>query len=177
MTGRRDVSRRAFFAGVAGTVVLPRLMFGAESDAPVVSAKVEKLYKVPGLPEPNDMQFTPEGLWILDQKDPNKAFLVRGEDGKILREIQTESIHGSGITYGNGALWITSTKMTDPKNPPRTLKVDPKTGKDTEFVGDARFRLLRHTYGRKAVRRPARTALNGSTASTGWRCRRRAKSS
>ena len=49
--------------------------------------------------------------------------------GTIIQELQTESIHGSGITYGNGALWITSTKMTDPKMPPRTLKVDPKTGK------------------------------------------------
>jgi len=57
------------------------------------------------------------------------VFLLRPEDGKVLRELQTESIHGSGITYGNGALWITSTKMTDPKIPPATLKVDPKTGK------------------------------------------------
>jgi len=48
---------------------------------------------------------------------------------EIAWELQTASIHGSGITDGNGALWITSTKMTDPAMPPRTLKVDPKTGK------------------------------------------------
>jgi hypothetical protein len=41
----------------------------------------------------------------------------------------TESIHGSGITSGNGALWITSTKMKDPKDPTVTLKVDPNTGR------------------------------------------------
>jgi streptogramin lyase len=126
----RDVTRRAFLTGVAGTLAVPRFLRGAESsDVPTVAGKVEKLYKVAGLKEPNDMQFTSEGLWILDQVDPNKAFLVKPEDGTILRTLQTESIHGSGITYGNGALWITSTKMTDPKNPPRTLKVDPKTGK------------------------------------------------
>src|SRR6185503_13697595 len=99
------------------------------ADPPVVSRRVEKLYKVAGCTQPNDLQFVPDGLWILDQVDPNKAFKVRPEDGSILQEIQTESIHGSGITYGNGALWIGSTKMTDPAAPPRTLKVDPKTGK------------------------------------------------
>jgi hypothetical protein len=46
---------------------------------------------------------------------------VRPEDGSIIEQLQTESIHGSGITYGNAALWITSTKMTDPAIPPRTL--------------------------------------------------------
>jgi len=41
----------------------------------------------------------------------------------VISRIQTESIHGSGITYGNGALWIASTWGL------KTLKVDPKTGK------------------------------------------------
>jgi streptogramin lyase len=130
MASDRDVSRRAFLAGVAAATAIPRFALAAEgSDLPVIAGKVEKLYKVPGLTQPNDMQFTAEGLWILDQKDPNKVFLLQPETGKVLRELQTESIHGSGITYGNGALWITSTKMTDPKIPPATLKVDPKTGK------------------------------------------------
>ena len=54
---------------------------------------------------------------------PNKVFRVRPEDGSIIEQIQTESIHGSGITYGNGALWVGSTKSL------KTLKVDAKTGK------------------------------------------------
>jgi streptogramin lyase len=130
MAINRDVSRRAFFATLTATMTIPRLALAAEgSNVPTIAGKVEKLYKVPSLKQPNDMQFTAEGLWVLDQVDPNKVFLLRPEDGKVLRELQTESIHGSGITYGNGALWITSTKMLDPKTPPRTLKVDPKTGK------------------------------------------------
>jgi len=126
-----DVSRRAFLAGVAGAVAVPGWLRAAasEGDVPVMTKKVEKLYKVAGSTQPNDMQFVPQGLWILDQKDPNKVFLVKPEDGTIIKQLQTESIHGSGITFGNGALWITSTKMTDPKIPPATLKVDPETGK------------------------------------------------
>ena len=42
-------------------------------------------------------------------------------DGSVISELQTESIHGSGITYGNGALWIASTWGLD------TLKVDPRS--------------------------------------------------
>lgn len=131
MARESDVSRRTFLASVAGGLALPTLVRAVASDAaaPAIVRKVEKLYKISGSTQPNDLQFTNEGLWVLDQKDPNKAFLVKPEDGAILRTLQTESIHGSGITFGNGALWITSTKMLNPKDPPRTFKVDPKTGR------------------------------------------------
>jgi len=130
MAREAGLSRRGFLSGIAGIAVLlrPRLVEAAE-EVPVVARRVEKLYKVQGSTEPNDLQFAPEGLWILDQKDPNKVFLVKPSDGSVLKTLQTESIHGSGITVGNGALWITSTKMLNPKDPPRTLKVDPATGK------------------------------------------------
>src|SRR6266576_3911616 len=126
MARDRDVSRRTFVAGIAGLAATSRL---SAADPPIVIKRVEKLYKIAGCTQPNDLQFVPDGLWVLDQVDPNKAFKIRPKDGSIIETIQTESIHGSGITYGNGALWITSTKMTDPATPPRTLKVDPKTGK------------------------------------------------
>jgi len=128
---RDEVSRRAFLAGLAALAATARtsLAAGASADVPVVARRVEKLYKIAGCTQPNDLQFVSDGLWVLDQVDPNKAFKVKAEDGSIIETLQTESIHGSGITYGNGALWITSTKMTDPAVPPRTLKVDPKTGK------------------------------------------------
>jgi streptogramin lyase len=131
MTSEGDVSRRAFLAGLAALAATARtsLAGSATADVPVIAKRVEKLYKIAGCTQPNDLQFVADGLWVLDQVDPNKAFKVRPEDGSIIEKIQTESIHGSGITYGNGALWITSTKMTDPAVPPRTLKVDPKTGK------------------------------------------------
>ena len=133
MAETRAFSRRAFLAGV---VAVPLSHAGVRLAAAAgsygdgtVSTRVEKLYKIAGCTQPNDLQFVADGLWVLDQVDPNKAFKVRPEDGSILQTLQTESLHGSGITWGNGALWIGSTKGTDPKAPPLTLKVDPKTGK------------------------------------------------
>src|SRR5438552_3892872 len=128
MARESEVSRRAFLTHLAALGVTARASLASTADPPVITKRVEKLYKIAGCRQPNDLQFVPDGLWVLDQVDPNKAFKVRPQDGSIIQELQTESIHGSGITYGNGALWITSTKMRDPKEPPRTLKVDPKSG-------------------------------------------------
>ena len=119
------ISRRAFLAGMSALSTWRRASAGPSE----IAKRVEKLYKIAGCKEPNDLQFVPEGLWVLDQVDPNKAFLVRPDAGSIVRTIQTESMHGSGITFGNGALWIGSTKASDPSLPPKTLKVDPMTGK------------------------------------------------
>ena len=125
----RAVSRRVFITGVAGAVAASRLAHAQE--APTTTKRVQKLYKVTGSTQPNDLQFVPEGLWVLDQLDQptNKAFLVKPEDGTVIREILTEALHASGITYGNGALWIGSTKGKNAQDPPKTMKVDPKTGK------------------------------------------------
>ena len=117
-------SRRSFLAGAGSLMLRPRLAFpaGVKDNLPVVDKRVEKAFHAPGK-APNDLQDAPDGLWILDQVDPNKVFKVRYADGSVIQEIQTESIHGSGITFGNGALWIASTWSL------KTLKVDPKTGK------------------------------------------------
>jgi hypothetical protein len=120
------LSRRAFLGGLAGVAVTARRATAAPEPR-LVEKRVEKLYKIEGCRQPNDLQFVPDGLWVLDQVDPNKAFRVRPQDGFILQTLQTDSIHGSGITYGNSALWIASTKMKDPAAAPRTLKVDPNT--------------------------------------------------
>jgi streptogramin lyase len=67
------------------------------------------LWKSPG-PMPNGLQATPEGLWVCDQVDPNRIFLLDWETGDSLREIPTRSLHGSGITRDpQGRLWIAST--------------------------------------------------------------------
>jgi streptogramin lyase len=131
---RNEVSRRGFLTGVAAMAgaapFLPADVM-ARGSVRLITKRVEKLYTIPGCRQPNDLQFTAEGLWVLDQVDQpgNKVFLVKPATGEIIRELMTESFHGSGITYGNGALWITSTKMADPTKPPVTLKVDPNTGK------------------------------------------------
>ncbi len=127
----RDLSRRQFVAGATALVGAARVAAAADSDVPVFSRRVEKRFQLARSKQPNDLQFTAEGLWVLDQADQpsNRAFLVNPGNGSVIREILTESIHGSGITFGNGALWIGSTYGPSPVEPPRTLKVDPVSGK------------------------------------------------
>jgi streptogramin lyase len=118
-----EIARRHFLAGGAALASgLAAVTAEEKQRLPIVPRRVEKAFQAPGK-APNDLQAAPDGLWILDQVDPNRVFKVRYEDGSVISEIQTESIHGSGITYGNGALWIASTWSL------KTLKVDPKTGK------------------------------------------------
>src|SRR5436309_3812563 len=139
-----DFSRRQFLAAAA----VARLTAAAVDEKerlPVISKRLEKAFLSPGK-MPNGLQAVPDGLWILDQEDPNKVHKVRYEDGSVLVEIQTESLHGSGITYGNGALWIASTYGL------KTLKVDPKTGKtlasfDTPGVGKPKWGQPRRPSG------------------------------
>ena len=101
--------RRDFFALAAAAP--------AAAAAPTIDAgripirktgKVETVFKSPG-PQPNGLQATPDGLWIMDQGAENKAYLVSYNGGKVLRSFVTETDKSSGITYENGTLWIGST--------------------------------------------------------------------
>ena len=77
-------------------------------------------------PQPNGLQATDEGVWVIDQKDhPLMAMLLDWETGKILHQFPTETNHSSGIAveigpHGrgstgdkdnakDGAIWIAST--------------------------------------------------------------------
>src|SRR5512132_3391146 len=71
-----EISRRGFLAGLAAAAVIPRRAHGAPADIVVTMPRVERLYKISGCTQPNDLQFVPDGLWVLDQVDPNKAFKV-----------------------------------------------------------------------------------------------------
>ena len=107
---------------------IPAATIAARKVAPIIPKTVNRLYNLKAaIDQPNDMQFAPNGdLWILDQKDPNKVFTINPATGAVLGSVVTDSIHGSGITYGDGAWFITSTKVLVGK--PSTLKVNPKTG-------------------------------------------------
>src|SRR5215469_13087804 len=125
MQERKEFSRRSLLISSAALAAGARLSMAADGkeDLPIIPKRLEKRFKTPDIRQPNDLQFGPDGnLWILDQVDPNKVFTVNPKDGSIIDQVQTESRHGSGITYGNGAWWIGSTKTL------KTLKVDPKTG-------------------------------------------------
>lgn len=70
-------------------------------------AKPEIVYKSPG-PHPNGLQATADGLWIIDQGN-NHVYLVWYNDGKVLRDLQTQADRASGITFDGEALWLAST--------------------------------------------------------------------
>ena len=60
---------------------------------------------------PNGLQATDEGLWLIDQIDPNVIYLLDYERGDILREIPTRALHSSGITLDDDRnIWIASTR-------------------------------------------------------------------
>ena len=84
-------------------------------------AKVEKRFPSPG-PQPNGLQAASDGLWIIDQVDL-KVYKVSYDDGEVLFEAQTDTEHSSGITIGDGALWVSSTFEL------QIAKIDMETGK------------------------------------------------
>lgn len=84
-----------------------------------MSLTIETLFAAPG-PQPNGLQATAEGLWILDQ-GTNEIHLV-AYTGDVLRGFATASDRGSGITDDGRNLWIASTYSRE------ILRVDRETG-------------------------------------------------
>ncbi len=76
-----------------------------------MSTKVEPSIKwtSPGQ-QPNGLQATHDGLWVIDQIDPNDIYLLAFEDGQIKRKLPTRALHSSGITVDpDGNVWVAST--------------------------------------------------------------------
>jgi hypothetical protein len=112
-------------------VVIPKSKVAEMNAAPLIPKKLTKLYSVqPTIKEPNAMQFTPAGtLLILDQADPNRVFEIRPADGSVIRMVQTEAIHGSGLCIdGDGNWLLNSTFGLKSGGPPVTLLIDPRSG-------------------------------------------------
>lgn len=70
-------------------------------------AQVKDMWLHPG-PQPNGMQAVEDGLWIIDQTD-NHLYKLRYEDGVVLERWPTETEHSSGVTVGDGYIWVAST--------------------------------------------------------------------
>ena len=111
-------SRRAFL-GLAAAVPVsvsparaaqaPQAVPASLSSIPVrKTGKAEIAFKSPG-PQPNGLQATKEGLWIINQSDGSRAYLVDYDNGKVLRSFETDTVRPSGITFDGEALWIGST--------------------------------------------------------------------
>ena len=113
-------------------VVIPEAKVAEVAAAPLIRKTVQKLWNDSsiGMTQPNAMQFTPQGtLLLLDQRDPNKVFEIAPADGRIIRMVQTEAMHGSGICIDAAGNWlVTSTKGLGSGGPPVTLLIDPRSG-------------------------------------------------
>ena len=59
-------------------------------------------------PQPNGLQAVDDGLWVIDQVD-NYLYKVNYDDGSVIEKIPTETEHSSGVTVGNGNIWVAST--------------------------------------------------------------------
>jgi streptogramin lyase len=127
------ISRRAFFGLVASAPVLGSngaAAAGVHATAPEPipvrrTGKVEVAFKSPG-PQPNGLQATRDGLWIIDQSAGSKAYLVDYSDGRVLRSFETEAVRPSGITFDGEALWIGSTFSYE------NIRCDATTGRTIE---------------------------------------------
>ena len=120
------IRRREFFALAASGVAAAPMARAARIDAGKVPTrkigKVEIVFKTPKY-QPNGLQATNEGLWIIDQgRDGNWAHLVDYK-GKVIKGFETGTVASSGITFDGEALWIGSTYSRE------EVRVDAKTGK------------------------------------------------
>ena len=84
-------------------------------------ARVEERFKSPG-PQPNGLHAAEDGLWYIDQADL-KVYILDYQTGTILFSAQTDTEHSSGITFGNGSIWVASTFQLT------IAELDPTTGK------------------------------------------------
>ncbi len=133
MIGRRDfLGLAAAGPTLAGSSALAARALSLGSIKTRQVGKVEIVFKSPG-PQPNGLQATKDGLWIIDQGPGNKAYLVSYDDGKVIRSFDTETDRSSGITFDDGTLWIGSTYSRE------IVHVDAMTGKtlDRHFTPGA----------------------------------------
>ena len=89
------------------------------------AGKVEIVFDSPA-PQPNGLQASDDGLWIIDQGPGSKAYLVAYEGGRVLRSFETETDRSSGITFDGSSLWIGSTYSRE------IVRVDAGSGKTVE---------------------------------------------
>ena len=59
-------------------------------------------------PQPNGLQASGDGLWVMDQTD-HHLYKLDYYDGSVLARLPTETRHSSGVTEGGGRLWVAST--------------------------------------------------------------------
>ena len=73
--------------------------------------EIRDRWVTPG-PQPNGLQASSGGLWVIDQVD-NALYKLDYGDGSVIARLPTETEHSSGVTEGGGFLWVASTYTLD----------------------------------------------------------------
>ncbi len=107
-----------------------------------MSTVIRRLFRSP-YSVPNGIHATADGLWVADQITDRVASIGWGEPNdygvtQFFRDIPTESSNTSGLTYGDGSLWLAANGPATIWRPARPtdaekgkgdiLRVDPVTG-------------------------------------------------
>ncbi len=70
-------------------------------------SEIRDRWITPG-PQPNGLQASADGLWVIDQTD-NALYKLDYDDGAVIAKLPTETQRSSGVTEGGGFLWVAST--------------------------------------------------------------------
>ena len=133
------------------------LSFAAASTLSAVpfrrSGAAEIAFQAPGDSKPNGLQATSDGLWIVDQSEGSRVYLVSYEKGDVLRSFETKADRPSGITFDGEALWLSSTYNR------LILRVDARTGSTlAEYVAPGAgpiYRMMGDPAARRSPLAPA----------------------
>lgn len=91
---------------------------------PPVACNVRVLWNAP-CAEPNGLQATASGLWVVDHSEERKVCLLRYSDGSLLHQFDVRTKRGSGITQDpDGNIWVSSTLGFE------IICYDPETGRE-----------------------------------------------
>ena len=137
--GRRTFIGTAVGAGFAAAQT-PNAPAPAKAQPAERKAQITRLFKSPDA-HPNALEATPDGLWIGDQVS-ERVFKVDWENGKVLKQFETEAHNTSGLAVGAGSVWISCNGSVSNRRPARAhdkdigeiLQADMNTGKTIKIT-------------------------------------------
>jgi hypothetical protein len=101
--------KRRYFLGLAAASAAASPRMNVANVRTRKTGKVDVVYKSPHA-QPNGLQATREGLWVMDQGKDNWVSLVNFADGKLIREFKGDVVAASGLTVDDkNRLWMAST--------------------------------------------------------------------
>lgn len=107
-----------------------------------------KLFRAP-YAVPNGLQWTEEGLWIVDQITDRVALIENNQPGdygvtKLIQDIPSESSNTSGLSHSGNTLWLAANGGAQLWRPPRHHDAQPHQGEILQVDQSSGKTLSRH---------------------------------